>query len=82
MLSCDEFRARLSDLVDGEIPAEVRRRLDHHLSECGACTVLYDSTRKTLTILSDAGAFELPREVSERLPERILSALERETNRR
>jgi hypothetical protein len=37
--------------------------------------VLYDSTRKTLTILTEAGAFELEPGVSERLAARILSAL-------
>ena len=75
MFSCDEFRAELSNLVDEEIPGSLRRLVEHHLTECGGCRVLYDSTRKTLTILTEAGSFELEPRVSERLASKILSAL-------
>lgn len=81
MFSCEEFRIELSNLVDGELSPELRRLLEHHLADCGACRVLYDSTRKTLTILSDAGAVELAPEVSERLAARILSAWKSETEK-
>jgi anti-sigma factor RsiW len=79
VFSCEEFRIELSNLVDGELSPELRRLLEHHLADCGVCRVLYDSTRKTLTILSDAGAFELAPEVSERLAARILAAWKGET---
>ena len=75
MFSCDEFRAELSNLVDAESPEPLRRLVEHHLIECQACRILYDSTRKTLTILTEAGSFELEPRVSERLASRILSAL-------
>jgi hypothetical protein len=41
------------------------------------CRVLFDSTRKTLTILTESGSLELDPRVSERLAARILSALKR-----
>jgi predicted anti-sigma-YlaC factor YlaD len=75
VFSCDEFRAELSNLIDEEIPGSLRRLLEHHLTECRACGILYDSTRKTLTILTDSGSFELEPQTSERLASRILSAL-------
>ncbi len=75
MLSCEEFRAELSDLVDDEVARELRAELEHHLAECRICQVLYDSTRKTLSIMTESGSFELPREVSDRLTARILAAL-------
>jgi anti-sigma factor RsiW len=74
--SCEEFRAQLSNLVDDEVAAQVRRELERHLAECRVCEVLLDSTKKTLTILTDAGRFELPRDVSERLTARILASLD------
>ncbi|HEY2796501.1 MAG TPA: zf-HC2 domain-containing protein [Thermoanaerobaculia bacterium] len=75
MFSCEEFRAELSNVVDEEIPGSLRRLVEHHLTECRACRILYDSTRKTLTILTEAGSFELEPRVSERLAARILASL-------
>jgi hypothetical protein len=57
------------------VAAEARRALEQHLAECRTCEVLYDSTRKTIRIVTDAGTYELPGEVSRRLTERIREAL-------
>ena len=76
MYSCEAFRAQLSNLVDDEVAVQVRRELERHLAECRVCEVLYDSTRKTLTILTDAGRFELPSDVAERLTAKILANLD------
>ena len=73
MFSCDEFRSRLSDLVDDETARSVRLELERHLAECRTCRVLYDSTRKTIRVVTDAGSWEIPEEISERLAARILS---------
>jgi len=73
LFSCDEFRSRLSDLVDDETARSVRLELERHLAECRTCRVLYDSTRKTIRVVTDAGSWEIPEEVSERLAARILS---------
>ena len=75
MLSCEQVRAELSDLVDGEVMPEMRRDLERHISECQTCRVLYDSTRKTLTIVTESGSFELPEALSQRLTARILAAV-------
>jgi anti-sigma factor RsiW len=73
LFSCDEFRSRLSDLVDDETARSVRLELERHLAECRTCRVLYDSTRKTIRVVTDAGSWEIPEEVSKRLAARILS---------
>jgi anti-sigma factor RsiW len=75
MLSCEHFRAELSNLVDDQVAQDLRRALEHHLAECRTCQVIYDSTRKTLSIVTDAGSYDLPGELSERLTARILDAL-------
>ncbi len=77
MLSCDDLRAELSNLLDDDVPPDVRRTLEHHLAECRTCQVLYDSTRKTIRIVTDAGAWEVPPGFSDRLSARILAALEK-----
>jgi anti-sigma factor RsiW len=76
LYSCEAFRAQLSNLVDDEVAVQVRRELERHLAECRVCEVLFDSTKKTLTILTDAGRFELPRDISERLTAKILASLD------
>ena len=75
MFSCEDFRAELSNLLDKEVAEQVRQQLDHHLAECRTCQVLYDSSRKTVTILTDAGCFELSADLSEKLTARVLRAL-------
>lgn len=77
MFSCDDFRDGLSDLVDDEAARALRDQLERHLAECRTCRVLYDSTRKTIRIVTDAGSWELPADVSERLAVKILEAVKK-----
>ena len=50
----------MGNLLDGEVAAAVRLQLENHLSHCETCTVLYDSARKTVKIVTDSGSFDLP----------------------
>ena len=74
MLSCDEILLELSKYLDDEAAASVRRDVEAHIAGCRTCRVLYDSTRKTLTILTDSRSFELPESLSDRM---IRSIMER-----
>ncbi len=75
MFSCDDVRAALGDYMDGDASPDIRRELERHLAECRTCQVLYDTTRKTLRIVTDVGSLEVPEAVSERLLKRIMSGL-------
>ena len=75
MFSCEDVRAALSDYVDGDVSPDLRRELERHLSECRTCQVLYDTTRKTLQIVTNVGSFEVPEAASERLVTRIMKRL-------
>ena len=75
MFSCEDVRAALGDYLDGDVSSDIRRELERHLAECRTCQVLYDTTRKTLRIVTDVGSFEVPEAVSERLINRIMSGL-------
>ena len=81
MYSCDDLRSELSNLLDEDTAPGVREQIERHLSECRACTVLVDSTRRTLTIVTDAGTFELPSAISERLTGLIMERVRRDKGR-
>jgi hypothetical protein len=54
---------------------EVRERLEFHLSHCRICQVIYDSTCKTVKIVTETGSFDLPQDVSEGITEGIMAKL-------
>ena len=58
-INCSDFVAEIGNLLDGDVDPELRAHLEAHLSVCKACTVVYDSTRKTIHILADTEMFEL-----------------------
>jgi len=75
MITCDEFFAEFGDYLDNRIPPEVRQELEEHLAQCRACHVLYDSTRKTVKIVTDSSSFELPSSVSDGIIDRVMAKL-------
>lgn len=73
MISCDQFMAEFGDYLEGDIAAEVRQQLEEHLSHCRACWVMYDSTRKTLRIVTDSSSFDLPETLSEPILAKVMA---------
>ena len=78
MITCDEFFAEFGDYLEKQIPPEVRRELEEHLAHCRACHVLYDSTLKTVKIVTDSGSFELPANVSNSIIDRVMTKVRQE----
>lgn len=79
MLSCDHVIAQLAGVLDEQLPAELRREIEHHLSECRTCTAIYDSTRKTIRITTESRTFEIPEDASSRLIARIMARIQEES---
>ena len=75
MITCRDFITELGNLLDHELAAEIREQLEAHLAECNTCQVLYDSTRKTLRIVTDSGSFEYPEPISEPLMSKIMERI-------
>lgn len=73
MFNCNQVIAELANYLDDQIAAEIRRELEIHLAQCQTCRTLFDSTRKTITIVTESRSFELPESVSARILERIKS---------
>lgn len=78
MYSCDDVLAELANYLDDDVAVEVRRQIESHLAHCKTCQVLYDSSRKTLQIVTESGSFDLPETLSEPLVARIMSKIRSE----
>jgi hypothetical protein len=75
MITCEEFFAEFADYLENQVSPEVRQELEVHLSQCRACHVLYDSSRKTIKIVSESNSFELPEKVFDPIIDRVMSKL-------
>jgi Putative zinc-finger len=80
VITCEEFLAEFGDYLENLVSPEVRKELELHLSECRACHVLYDSSRKTVKIVTESGSFELPQEVCDPIIDRVMSKLRTDKN--
>ena len=78
MITCDEFLAEFGSYLEGEVAAEVRQQLESHLSHCRTCQVIYDSTRKTLKIVTDSGSFDLPEAIAKPITAKIMARIRKE----
>lgn len=75
MITCEEFFAEFADYLENQASLEVRQELELHLSQCRACYVLYDSSRKTVRIVSESNSFELPQNVLDPIIDRVMAKL-------
>ena len=73
MLTCKQFLQELNDYLDPNTDAEMKRRLESHVTECPNCFVIVDTTQKTLQIYKGVEPQQIPDDVKTRL----LKALER-----
>ena len=67
MLTCKDFLSELSDYLDETIDAELRSKLERHITECPNCWVIADTTRKTIQIYKGMEPYPIPAEVESRL---------------
>ena len=75
MITCEEFFVEFADYLENQVSPEVRQELELHLSQCRACHVLYDSTRKTIRIVSESNSFELPQSIFDPIIDRVMAKL-------
>lgn len=73
MLTCKDFLHELSDYLDGTVDAELKSKLQSHISECPNCWVIFDTSNKTIQVYKGMEAQAMPQEVHDRL----MSALEK-----
>ena len=73
LLTCKDFLKDLSDYLDENLDAEVRAKLEKHITECPNCWVVADTARKTIKIYKGMEPYSIPDDVESRL----MKALER-----
>jgi hypothetical protein len=78
MITCDEFMAEFGDYLECEVTGQVRRQLEGHTAHCRTCQVVYDSTRKTLKIVTDSGSFDLPEAAVKLSSDKIMARLRKD----
>jgi anti-sigma factor RsiW len=57
----------LSDYLDATVDAELRRKLEVHISQCPNCFVILDTTKKTIEVYKGVQPQPIPPEVYSRL---------------
>lgn len=67
MLTCKDFLHELSDYLDESLDAEIRAKLENHITECPNCWVIADTTRKTIQIYKGMDPQPIPADVETRL---------------
>jgi len=75
MITCGEFFLEFGDYLENRVSPEVRKELELHVSQCRVCQVLYDSSCKTVTIVTESGSFDLPKSVSDPIIDRVMARL-------
>ncbi len=71
MFSCEDVLAELSNYLDNQLAESLRKQVEEHMLHCRTCSAVYDSTGKTLRIVTESGSFELSEDVSSRVASRI-----------
>lgn len=70
-LTCQQVLEELNSYVENELAAELCRDIERHLERCPRCWVVYDTTARTLRIVTEADPFEVPLDASVRLYQRL-----------
>ena len=73
LLTCKDFLMELSDYLDESLDAELRVKLEQHITECPNCWVIADTTKKTVKIYKGMEPYPIPADVEARL----MAALEK-----
>jgi hypothetical protein len=73
LLTCKEFLDEVSDYLDETVDAELKNRLEAHITECPNCWVICDTTKRTVQVYKGMEPQVIPDDVHKRL----LAALEK-----
>ena len=75
MISCADFMAELGSYLEDDVAAQLRAHLEQHLAHCATCTVVVDSSRKTIRIVTDSGSFDLSHAALEPVAREIMARI-------
>ncbi len=67
MLTCKDFLSELSAYLDEQTDAELKAKIEKHVTECPNCWVVADTTKKTIKVYKGMDACDIPPSIHERL---------------
>jgi hypothetical protein len=67
MISCHEVLRELSNYIDNDLDPKLLAAMEEHLRGCRRCSILLDTTQKTVYVIGDERIFEVPAGFSDRL---------------
>jgi len=70
-ISCEEVWREVSNYLEGQMDARLRRRVEQHFKSCKHCSAVLDGTRNVVRLVGDGQSFELPAGFSQRLQARL-----------
>lgn len=70
-MTCSEVLANISCYLDGDGSSDVREALMVHTESCRKCQVLFETTRRMISIVTEVEPFDVPLAVSARLYTRL-----------
>jgi anti-sigma factor RsiW len=76
-LNCRDAINEISNFIDGDLGAALKRELEHHFAECEECRLVVVQTQKTIEIFveSESKPHDLPLDVQTRLHDRLRKKL-------
>jgi len=66
-MNCREVRAKMSELLDAEVAAEVMNELKGHLHDCEDCRIQVNTLKRTIELYKRMPSQNVPGAVEERL---------------
>ena len=66
-MDCTEVMEQLSEYLDADVQAELRKAVDEHLHACHDCSYYVDTVRKTVVLYQAELWIEVPMKATARL---------------
>ena len=67
MVNCRQVIKQLSGYLDEVLDEDLKQSIESHIHRCAHCTVILNTTRKTIELYCDGKLFPLPDAVRTRL---------------
>jgi hypothetical protein len=81
-IKCEEVVREISNYLDREIDAALRRRMEAHFKMCRRCSAVLDGARNIVRLVGDNRAFEAPPGFGRRLASKLQQHLAQEEAQR
>lgn len=70
-ISCEEVWREVSNYLEGDLDAGLRKRMEEHFRACKNCSAVLDGTRNIVRLVGDGKSFEVPAGFPRRLQARL-----------